>query len=106
MKKFGFSFQPFPVIVGSIANIRQCLVIFENQRWIVPSPLEALDICYKVNGALDTHYPPESRHIWLFIQRTVYELVSKTDYQEDPSLSSFIAGHLKDFALFVKNKLK
>lgn len=103
LQKYGYSLQPFPVVVGSSAFISQCLIVFGTCRWVVPSPLEAIDICFKIFFALNCDFPPESRMIWLFVQKVVYQFDTKNDYSNDAALRSYLASHLKSYANFVKS---
>ncbi len=103
LEKYGYSLQPFPVVVGSTSLISQCLIVFGTCTWVVLSPLEATDICFNIFFALNCDFPPESRMIWLFVQEVVYHLDTKNDYLNDAPLRSYLASHLKAYANFVKD---
>ncbi|KAK0156846.1 hypothetical protein PV327_011578, partial [Microctonus hyperodae] len=40
--------------------------------------LQGLDICFKSFHVLNVHYPLDSEHIWLIIQRVLYEFNTDT----------------------------
>lgn len=84
--------------------MRQCFIVLDAIRWEVSDPFEALAGCFQLSFGLDSHYPVEARHIWLFLQKTLYGISTDQDYNKDPGLRSFIASRLKDFDLYSKSK--
>lgn len=98
--KFGFTLQPYVLLVGSAHNIRQSFVVLDDLRWPVSPPLKAMDVCFKLFFVLRAAYPVECRHIWLLIQQCVYAHESVDDYKDCRGLKSFIACHVKDFHRF------
>ena len=101
--KFGHTLQPVVVLVGPASNIRQSLVVLDKQRWECGSPLLALDACFKVIFALNSLYPAEARHMWLLIQRCVYELETDFDFKNDAGLKSYVSSYIGDCKNFLKS---
>lgn len=74
-------FQPFAAIVGQdLFTIEKCYVILQSEdRYVVSSPAEALDITFKVITALNIQYPPESKIVWRGLQGMIYNIVHSFD---------------------------
>ena len=45
-----------------------------NKLWKVGSVLQAVDICFMSFFTFDAEYQIEAYHIWLFIQRALYDI--------------------------------
>ena len=43
------------------------------------SPLQALDVCFKLYQALNAEYPATGLQLWNFIQRYVYNIHTTAD---------------------------
>lgn len=71
--------QPIPVIVGPLETISFALVIINNTRYSLPSALKAVDFCFKCYHALNALYPVESEHVWLFLQKYLYNIETPLD---------------------------
>ncbi|KAK3922334.1 Oocyte zinc finger protein [Frankliniella fusca] len=83
LRKFKFTLQPLPVFLGPLGNIRQSFIVLDGMRWEVPSPFDAVSGCFKLAFGLGTNYPVEARHIWLFLQKTLYNISTKQDFHKD-----------------------
>lgn len=54
-------------------------VSIEDMLYKVPSVLYGVDVCFKSYFVLNCKYPPESEHIWLIIQKAVFEINTSLD---------------------------
>lgn len=100
--QFKHTLQPVAVVVGSLQKIRQCFIILDDQRWEVNSPSEAVWGVMKICFGLHAAYPPEARHIFLFLQQTMLKLELKEDYEDDPGLRSFLADRIKQHTSYLE----
>lgn len=66
--------QPFVLVIGDASGVKQHAVAVENVRYRTTSFLQALDVCFKSYQALLAIYPIESLHVWLFIQKHLYDI--------------------------------
>lgn len=90
-----------PVFLGPLSNIRQSFLVIDDHRWEFDSPLQAVEAFFQVSFGLESQYPAEARHVWVFLQRTLFNIKNKKeDFKKDTGLSSFIAAREKDYALF------
>lgn len=51
----------------------------DNTLYKVSSALKAIDLCFKIFQIFDVEYPIESAHIWLLLQRVLYDYKSILD---------------------------
>lgn len=51
----------------------------DNTSYKVSSALKAIDLCFKIFQIFDFEYPIESAHIWLLLQRVLYDYKSILD---------------------------
>ncbi len=86
--------------IGGLSDIKQVLIVVDNHKWEVDSVLQGVDVCFKVFFTLNSCYPSEARHLWLLIQRAVYDLELAADFDGEKGLKSYMASYLKDFSLF------
>ncbi|KAK3907526.1 Glycerol-3-phosphate acyltransferase 4 [Frankliniella fusca] len=98
--KYKLTLQPLVVAIGGLSDIKQVLIVVDNHKWEVDSVLQGVDVCFKVFFALNSCYPSEARHLWLLIQRAVYDLELAADFDGEKGLKSYMASYLKDFSLF------
>ena len=56
--------------------------------------LRALDVCFKAFYVFELEFPIDSRHIWLIIQRSIYQIVTSRDHVS--SNIAFILNELKN----------
>ncbi|KYN29134.1 hypothetical protein ALC57_01437, partial [Trachymyrmex cornetzi] len=64
--------QPFLIIVGSIEDIQDVYVCVDNELYKVQGVLQGLDICFKTFHVFDLQYPLASQHLWILIQKGLY----------------------------------
>jgi len=68
----------------------------------VDNAFQAVEGIFQLSFGLHSQYAVEARHIWLFLQRTLYNISTPEDFSRDSGLRSFLSGRLKDFELFNK----
>ncbi|KYN15961.1 hypothetical protein ALC57_11798 [Trachymyrmex cornetzi] len=78
-KKMQISVQPYVIVVGSITNVSDSYVIIDEVLYSTESTLEALDICFKVFHVLKIDYPDASKHLWMLIQKGLYQFCIEWD---------------------------
>ncbi|XP_026290971.2 uncharacterized protein LOC113215549 [Frankliniella occidentalis] len=101
LAKYHFQLQPIPVFVGPLTNLRQCFIVLDDVRWEFDGPFEAIEAAFKLSFGLGAKYPPEARHIWIYLQRTLFNITTKDDYKSPHSgLKSTLAARLKEYSLF------
>lgn len=67
--------QPYVIVVGDIKHsITAAYVCINSCLWKVGSVLQAVDVCFKSFFALDAEYQAEAYHLWLFVQRALYDV--------------------------------
>lgn len=72
--------QPFVIIVGQdLENINASYVSVNDFLYLMTSPLEALDVCFKSVFALSVKYSIESRPLWMLLQTFVYDIYTSFD---------------------------
>lgn len=78
---FGCCMQPVAVLVGPYENIAQSFVVLDdNYKYEVETPLKAVDVVFKCFHALHATYPPKASQIWQFFQRAVYNIPRNSSY--------------------------
>lgn len=72
--------QPHLLVIGSCwSDISDFYVILEEDIIACDTVLGAIDLLFKIFHVLNAQYPKESVHIWLTIQKFVYNITTKTD---------------------------
>ncbi|XP_030762270.1 uncharacterized protein LOC115887090 [Sitophilus oryzae] len=80
LAKYGLTLQPFVIIEGaSYNNISNVYVSFNNILYKVNSVLKGVDTCFQIITIFDLKYPYEAEHVWLFLQKSVYNIHTKYD---------------------------
>lgn len=88
--------QPRIVLVGPLEAIEECHVLLDEKLYDVESPSKALEVAFKMIWALNARYPPESKNIWVFIQRAVFDLRIPGEEQLGTKISSLLAKIFPD----------
>lgn len=89
-KKIGAIALPFIIVeVQDDTVVKNVYVSVQENVYIVPSVLKALDVCFKVFHVLQLKYPLECEHLWLFIQLGIYQIQTKFD-NKIPSLIDIV----------------
>lgn len=73
------NFQPLVVLTGDIQSVISSKVVVDNTIYTLPSPIEAVDACFKIVHATNACYQEECEALWLFIQLYMYEITTKYD---------------------------
>lgn len=71
--------QPFLIIVGSIEDVQDVYVCVDNELYKVETLLQGLDICFKTFHVFNLEYPLASEHIWILIQKGIYNINLSSD---------------------------
>lgn len=86
----GAPLQPYMIVVGeTLTTLSEFYVCVDKLLYEVNSALSALDILFKVYHVLDARYPPESEHLWMLIQRSLYKFSTKWD-KEIPYIEGIV----------------
>lgn len=71
--------QPLPILVGTLTGIEAAYVLVNDNLYTVNSSLEAIHLCFKIFIALDCAYPERASPLWIFIQKSLYNIHFKSD---------------------------
>lgn len=67
--------QPYIIVVGNVEDsITVAYVCINSNLWKVGSVLQAVDVCFKSFFVLDAEYQVQAYHLWLFVQRALYDI--------------------------------
>lgn len=64
--------NPFVYIVGKINPIAVVKVL--QHRYLFENPIIGIDCCFKALWALNCSYTPKCAHVWLFLQKSIYNI--------------------------------
>lgn len=73
--------QPLVIIVGSDFKRYECLISLNDLLYSVDNLYKAIDVTYKIFHVLHLKYPAECEHLWMFIQKFIYEMNTPWDTQ-------------------------
>lgn len=65
--------QPYVLLIET-GEIFNAYVIINNSIYMVDSPLQAFDLCFKAFFSLNAKYPKKCEPVWLFIQKIIYNI--------------------------------
>lgn len=72
--------QPYIIIEGdSLVKYRACYLVIDNIRYSYNDAQKAFDTLFKVYHVLNAAYPLPSEHLYLLIQKSVYDISLKND---------------------------
>lgn len=71
VKNLSSTIQPFLVIVGESEAI---YVVIDSFKYKLNTAVEGFDVCFKSFFALGLQYPPESKQVWMFIQKFIFKI--------------------------------
>ncbi|XP_044019598.1 uncharacterized protein LOC122860021 [Aphidius gifuensis] len=74
LRASGESFQPTIVFIGPLEAVESSCVVVNEFIYQVNSPIEAVNLCFKIFWALDCKYPQRANSIWLFLQTAGYKI--------------------------------
>ncbi|KAK3926321.1 F-box protein [Frankliniella fusca] len=76
----GASIQPFVAVTTKDEHtVTASYVIVDDIIWKTGSVLKAIDVCFKSCFTLDCEFSPEAAHLWLLIQRALYDITLPND---------------------------
>lgn len=90
LKKTEFALQkkrpilPYVLYVGNFTNPESIYVIVDDIMFERQTILDAVHLCFQIFFVCHTHYPEESNHIWLALQRGVYQIKTEHDRLHSP----------------------
>lgn len=102
--KYKFPNQPIPVLLGAVDNLVQYFIVYEDYRWEVAEALEAFFGAFSLYFGLDSAYPAEARHLFVFLQKTLFQLDISQELKKDRGLNSVLAARIKQFEIVSKQK--
>lgn len=77
---FGLTLQPTPILVGStLDEITNCYVLVDDHMYEVPTPLKAVDLCFKIIHSQHLLYSREAEQVWMLIQIGLYGINTEWD---------------------------
>lgn len=80
LSAFGLTLQPIPIIVGSsLDEITNCYVLVDDHMYEVPTPLKAVDLCFKTIHSQHLLYSAEAEQVWMLIQIGIYNIHTQWD---------------------------
>lgn len=97
VEKYKFPNQPVPVFLGPKDNLLQYFISFEDYRWELEGPMQAFFGAFSVYFGLDSEYPVEAKHLWLFLQSTLFNIDISEDLKNVKGLKSSLAARLEHF---------
>ncbi|KAI4455641.1 hypothetical protein MML48_9g00001200 [Holotrichia oblita] len=68
LQTYGLPLQPFGAVVGEINAAEEFYVIINDNSYKVDSLIRCFELLFKSIHALNLEYPPESKHVWYFVQ--------------------------------------
>lgn len=79
-QKSNRSIQPYLIVVGDeITLIKSCYVVIDQYIYPASSVMQGFDILFKMFHVLCIEYPLESEHIWILIQKGIFDITTKWD---------------------------
>lgn len=93
--------QPYIVILGSVNEVKENYVQVDDILYKTNSTLEAIDVCFKTFHVFQVSYPLMSEHLWMLIQKGIYNVNTKWDLII-PGIQH-ILSKLSDIEVFDKN---
>ncbi|XP_024871055.1 uncharacterized protein LOC112454082 [Temnothorax curvispinosus] len=71
--------QQYIIVLGSPYEIKESYVQVDDILYKTNSTLEAIDICFKTFHVFQVNYPIMSEHLWMLIQKGIYNFTTKWD---------------------------
>ena len=93
LNKSGQTFQPTPVIVGTLLNIEACYVAVNETLYKTKSYIEAMTLTFKIYFTINCEYPERSRSLWQLLEKGVFEINDQPGKCQ--SWVQLLAGELK-----------
>lgn len=71
--------QPYIITVGPDDAVNEVYICVDETLYKVHNIITALDLCFKAFHVFQLSYPLASEHLWLLIQRGIYNFDTKWD---------------------------
>ncbi|XP_055916162.1 uncharacterized protein LOC129949003 [Eupeodes corollae] len=72
--------QPTVILVGeNKADITEAYLAIDDSLYNCEGPIEAIDACFKSYTALNAKFPESAHHIWMLIQKYIYNISTVHD---------------------------
>lgn len=78
-RKNNLKVQPYIIIVGDLKKVSEVYVCLDDTLYVIDSVLKAIDVCFKSFFVFQLEYPFDSQHIWLLMQKGMYNISTKYD---------------------------
>lgn len=72
--------QPYVVICGPIDNLTSSSVYVDDTKYLLKSPEEAIDTCFKIFYSLNAEFTAECEPAWIFLANFIYEFKEKHSF--------------------------
>ncbi|CAH0562823.1 unnamed protein product [Brassicogethes aeneus] len=100
LHSLGLTVQPFIVCIGE-QTITSSFVVIDDIKYKLETPIKALDVAFKVFHTVNAEYPAECQHVWLLIQRLVYNI--NTAYDKPSSATTALITDLNEQLSLIPN---
>ncbi|XP_071652598.1 uncharacterized protein [Temnothorax longispinosus] len=95
MYQMSLTLQPYIIAVGpTLAEISSFFISVDKVLYNVTNAFTAIDTLFKIFHVLNIEYPAASHHIWVLIQRELYNFVTK--YDKTPSYTLEVISAIKN----------
>ena len=85
LHEHGLTAQLLPVAVGSsLLNISAYYLIINGNEYKLDSAKAAVDTAFKSLYALQSEYQHEAELVWIFLQKTIYDISARRKMDIDP----------------------
>ena len=76
----GVTLQPYILIAGDTRyKIQDIYLCIDKNKYQMPDLSTAIDICFKSFQVFHAKYPDQGEHLWLLIQKAIYNIHTKWD---------------------------
>lgn len=80
MYQMNVTLQPYIIAVGpTLAEISSFFISVDKVLYNVTCAFKAIDTLFKIFHVLNIEYPAAAHHIWILIQRELYNFTTKYD---------------------------
>lgn len=83
--------KPMIFIIGnSLDEISASFVAVNDVLYKFDSVIQAVDLCFKMMHSMGQQYPGKSKHIWIFLEKTCFQIESE-NIEEYIAVNSLIS---------------
>ena len=68
------TFQPVILAVGEVTKVNNYYVVVKDKLFTVETSLSAVQLALNIFFSLDCAYPQNTRTIWVFLQKILYDI--------------------------------